>query len=129
MGSLLANRVAIVTGAGRGLGRSYALAMAAEGARIAVNDVDADAAGQACREIEDRGGEAMWNAANVREPAQVEEMAAQAIARWGQVDILVNNAGILRDRTFAKADLADFRLVLDVHLMGSVHARKRSGCI
>lgn len=124
MSNLLANRVAIVTGAGRGLGRSHALAMAGEGARVVVSDVDADAACQTCAEIERNGGEAMWNRTNVQELSEAEAMVSHAIQRWGQVDILVNNAGILRDRTFAKGDLTDFRLVLDVHLMGSVNCTR-----
>jgi len=124
MSALLANRVAIITGAGRGLGRAHALALARSGARTLVNDVDADAAEQVCREIADAGGEALSSSANVQDPGQVEEMALQAIRRWGQIDILVNNAGILRDRTFAKIDLADFRLVLDVHVMGSVNCTR-----
>jgi len=124
MNNLLANRVAIVTGAGRGLGRSHALAMAREGARVVVSDLDADAARQTCEEIVNGGGEAMWNRTNVQELKEAETMVSEAIGRWGQVDILVNNAGILRDRTFAKADLADFRLVLDVHLMGSVNCTR-----
>jgi NAD(P)-dependent dehydrogenase (short-subunit alcohol dehydrogenase family) len=124
MSNLLANRVAIVTGAGRGLGQSHALAMASEGARVVVNDLDADAARQTCEQIESAGGIAMWNCANVQEMTQVEEMVSEAIARWGQVDVLVNNAGILRDRTFARAELPDFRLVLDVHLMGSVNCTR-----
>ncbi len=121
MSGLLANRVAIITGAGRGLGRTHALAMAQAGARVLVNDLDSDAASQVCREIESLGGQALGNSANVQDLSQVERMVAQAIDRWGHVDILVNNAGILRDRTFAKIDLADFRLVLDVHVMGSVN--------
>ena len=124
MSALLANRVAIITGAGRGLGRAHALALARSGARTLVNDVDADAAEQVCREIADAGGEALSSSANVQDLGQVEEMALQAIRRWGQIDILVNNAGILRDRTFAKIDLADFRLVLDVHVMGSVNCTR-----
>jgi len=124
MSALLANRVAIITGAGRGLGRAHALALARSGARTVVNDVDAAAAEQVCREIADGGGEALSSSANVQDLGQVEDMVAQAIKRWGHVDILVNNAGILRDRTFAKIDLADFRLVLDVHVMGSVNCTR-----
>jgi NAD(P)-dependent dehydrogenase (short-subunit alcohol dehydrogenase family) len=124
MSALLANRVAIITGAGRGLGRAHALALARNGARTVINDVDADAAEQVCREIADAGGEALSSSANVQDLGQVEEMAMQAVRRWGQIDILVNNAGILRDRTFAKIDLADFRLVLDVHVMGSVNCTR-----
>jgi NAD(P)-dependent dehydrogenase (short-subunit alcohol dehydrogenase family) len=124
LGNVLANRVAIVTGAGRGLGHSHALAMAREGARVVANDLDADAARQTCEEILSAGGEAMCNRANVQETTEVEEMVSAAIRRWGKVDILINNAGILRDRTFAKAELPDFRLVLDVHLMGSVHCTR-----
>jgi NAD(P)-dependent dehydrogenase (short-subunit alcohol dehydrogenase family) len=124
MSGLLGNRVAIVTGAGRGLGRAHALALAQHGARVVVNDLDADGAAQVCREIASLGGEALTDSANVQDPGQVEETVARAIARWGQVDILVNNAGILRDKTFAKIDLADFRLVLDVHVMGSVNCTR-----
>ncbi|MGR3371916.1 MAG: SDR family NAD(P)-dependent oxidoreductase [Pseudooceanicola nanhaiensis] len=122
-------RVAIVTGAGVGLGRSHALGLAARGARVVVNDlgVATDGTGQSSeaalsvvREIEAAGGEAMAHGANVTDPEQVQDMVDQAIAKWGKVDILVCNAGILRDKTFAKMTLDDFRAVLDVHLMGSV---------
>lgn len=124
MGGLLTGRVAIVTGAGRGLGRSHALALAADGARVLVNDLDEGAAQAVGREIEAQGGEALANRANVQQPGEVQTMVTQALQRWGQVDILVNNAGVLRDRTFAKMDLADFRLVLDVHVMGSVNCTR-----
>jgi NAD(P)-dependent dehydrogenase (short-subunit alcohol dehydrogenase family) len=124
MQGLLADRVAIITGAGRGLGRAHALALARHGARVLVNDLDAPAATQVCGEIAQLGGEALADSANVQDPAAVDRMVATALRRWGQVDILVNNAGILRDRTFAKLDVADFRLVMDVHLMGSVHCTR-----
>ena len=75
-------------------------------------------------EILTAGGQAISNSANVQSLDEIEDMVAQAIRRWGQVDILVNNAGILRDKTFAKIDLADFRLVLEVHVMGSVNCTR-----
>lgn len=121
MKGLLADRVAVVTGAGRGLGRAHALALARHGARVMVNDLDAAAAAEVCTEIARLGGEAQTDCANVQNPAAVAAMVAAALRTWGQVDILVNNAGILRDRTFAKLDLDDFRQVMDVHLMGSVN--------
>jgi len=126
-------QVAIVTGAGGGLGREHALALAARGARVVVNDLggarngsggSATAAEAVVAEIEAAGGEAMANAASVTDAAAVEAMVAEVMARWGRLDILVNNAGILRDKSFAKMELADFRLVMDVHLMGAVHCTK-----
>ena len=126
-------RVAIVTGAGGGLGRCHALALAARGAKVVVNDLggardgsggSATAAEAVVAEIEAMGGEAMANAASVTDYVAVEAMVAAAIARWGQVDILVNNAGVLRDKTFAKMELEDFRFVMDVHLMGAVNCTK-----
>ena len=116
-------RVAIVTGAGGGLGRQHALALARRGARVVVNDLGPGAR-QVAEEIRAAGGEALASEASVTDFAAVEAMVRQAIEAWGRVDILVNNAGILRDKTFAKMDLADFRLVLDVHLMGAVHGCK-----
>jgi NAD(P)-dependent dehydrogenase (short-subunit alcohol dehydrogenase family) len=124
MTGLLSRRVAIVTGAGRGLGRAHALALAGSGARVIVNDLDAASVGQVCEEIVRSGGEALGSTANVQDFGAVEGMVTGALSRWGRVDILVNNAGILRDRSFAKLDLADFRLVLDVHVMGSVNCTK-----
>ncbi|MNH51980.1 putative short-chain type dehydrogenase/reductase [compost metagenome] len=126
-------QVAIVTGAGGGLGREHALALAARGARVVVNDLggardgsggSATAAEAVVAEIAAAGGEAMANAASVTDAAAVEAMVAEVMARWGRVDILVNNAGILRDKSFAKMELADFQLVMDVHLMGAVHCTK-----
>ncbi|MGH8224477.1 MAG: SDR family NAD(P)-dependent oxidoreductase [Woeseiaceae bacterium] len=127
------DQVVIVTGSGNGLGRSHALEFARRGARVVVNDLGAardgtgrssDAALEVVRQIEAEGGEAMANGANVADYAQVERMAGEAVDRWGRIDVLVNNAGILRDKTFAKMDLADFSLVVDVHLMGSVNCTK-----
>ena len=126
-------KVAIVTGAGGGLGRSHALALAARGAKVVVNDlgVARDGLGSShspaeavVAEIVAAGGEAIANGASVTDPDAVKAMVAEATDRWGSVDILVNNAGVLRDKTFAKMELADFRLVLDVHLMGAVHCCK-----
>ncbi len=126
-------RVAIVTGAGNGLGRSHALALAKRGARVVVNDLggardgtsaSATPAQKVVEEILAAGGEAIASAASVTDPVAVEAMVEAALAKWGRIDILVNNAGILRDKTFAKMDLADFRTIVDVHLMGAVICTK-----
>jgi len=127
------DRVAIVTGAGNGLGESHAMGLAARGARVVVNDLGGardgrGASGAAARrvveEIERAGGEAVADSADVTDAEQVEAMVATAIERWGRVDILVNNAGILRDKSFLKMELDDFSRVIDVHLNGSVHCTK-----
>jgi NAD(P)-dependent dehydrogenase (short-subunit alcohol dehydrogenase family) len=126
-------KVAIVTGAGGGLGRQHALALAARGAAVVVNDlggmVDGNggaptAANAVADEIRAAGGRAIASGASVTDRSAVQAMVEAALAEWGRVDILVNNAGILRDKSFAKMDLADFRLVMDVHLMGAVHCTK-----
>jgi NAD(P)-dependent dehydrogenase (short-subunit alcohol dehydrogenase family) len=126
-------KVAIVTGAGQGLGRSHAIELARRGAKVVINDLggakdgtggSSDAARAVVAEIEAMGGAAIANGANVAKYDEVEAMVRQAMDKWGRVDILVNNAGILRDKSFAKATLEDFRLVLDVHLMGTVNCTK-----
>jgi len=127
------NRVAIVTGAGNGLGRAHALDLAKRGAKVVVNDLGGARDGEGASisaaqvvadEINAAGGEAIANGANVTKMDEVQAMVDDAMARWGRVDILVNNAGILRDKTFIKMDLADFAMVVDVHLMGSVNCTK-----
>jgi NAD(P)-dependent dehydrogenase (short-subunit alcohol dehydrogenase family) len=128
-------RVAIVTGAGGGLGRQHALALAARGAKVVVNDLggardgasgtgSVTAAQAVVQEILAAGGEAIANGASVTDFAAVQAMVAEAKAKWGRIDILVNNAGILRDKSFAKMEIADFALVVDVHLMGAVNCTK-----
>ncbi len=124
------NRVAIVTGAGAGLGRCHAVELAKRGAKVVVNDLgasidgagaDDSAAAQVVEEIRAAGGQAMAHGADVSNAEQVADMVARAKSDWGGVDILINNAGILRDKTFAKMDMADFRKVIEVHLMGTAN--------
>ena len=127
------NRVAVVTGAGGGLGRLHALALAARGAKVVVNDLGGTLDGQGCTptaaqavvdEISAAGGIAIANGASVTDAVAVQAMIDQAMMTWGRIDILVNNAGILRDKSFSKMELDDFRLVLEVHLMGAVNCCK-----
>ncbi len=126
------DKVAIVTGAGGGLGREYALELARRGAKVVVNDLGgsrdgtghSDAALKVVEEIRAAGGEAMSNGGSVTEEEQMKEMVAKAREAWGGVHILINNAGILRDKSFTKMDMADFELVVRVHLLGSAICTK-----
>ncbi|MBL4612785.1 MAG: SDR family NAD(P)-dependent oxidoreductase, partial [Emcibacter sp.] len=130
-------QVAIITGAGGGLGRAHALAFASRGAMVVVNDLGgardgaegsgggaSNAAEKVVQEIIDLGGKAIANGGNVTSESDMKAMADQAMDAFGRIDILVNNAGILRDKTFTKMDISDFKMVLDVHLMGSVLATR-----
>ncbi len=126
------NRVAIVTGAGGGLGRAYALELARRGAKVVVNDLGgardgtghSDAALSVVEEIRAAGGTALSNGGSVTDYAQMVAMVAEVRAQWGRIDILINNAGILRDKSFAKMEPADFELVVKVHLIGSATVTK-----
>ncbi|CAB3778430.1 Putative short-chain type dehydrogenase/reductase [Paraburkholderia caffeinitolerans] len=126
-------KVAIVTGAGAGLGRAHALAFAARGAKVVVNDFggardgtggSSQAALAVVEEIRQAGGTAIADGANVADYEQVLAMVKRAVTEFGRVDILVNNAGILRDKSFAKLEMGDIKAVLDVHLMGSINCSK-----
>lgn len=126
-------KIAIVTGAGGGLGRCYAVELASRGCKVLVNDLGgamdgtgggSEAAAAVVDEIKAAGGEAIANGGSVSDRAGAGSMVRDAMDAWGRVDILINNAGILRDKSFGKMDLDDFQAVLDVHLMGSVNVTR-----
>jgi NAD(P)-dependent dehydrogenase (short-subunit alcohol dehydrogenase family) len=127
------NRVAIVTGAGNGLGKAYALELARRGAKVVVNDLGAardgsgasqGAAQAVAAQIEAAGGEAIANASSVTDEAGIAALVAEAKERWGRIDVLINNAGILKDKSFAKMAIDEFRAVVEVHLIGSAICTK-----
>ena len=126
-------KVAIVTGAGGGLGRQHALELARRGCKVVVNDLggavdgsggSSEAAGKVVAEIKALGGEAIANGSSVTDDAGVALMVSQAMDAWGRIDILIANAGVLRDKSFAKMEISDFEFVVGVHLMGSVKPTK-----
>lgn len=123
MAEQLAGKVAIVTGAGAGLGRTHALELARRGAKVLLNDLG-EQAEDVAHEIKCLGGTAMSYRGDVTIMDAMQSMVDIALDAFGRVDILINNAGILRDRTFAKMPLEDFRTVMEVHVMGAVHATK-----
>lgn len=126
-------KVVIVTGAGGGLGRAHALDFARRGAKVVVNDLggtmdgsggSSAAADSVVAEIKAAGGEAIANGASVTDDAGVAAMVQQTMDQWGRIDVLIANAGILRDKSFSKMEIADFELVVNVHLMGTVKPTK-----
>ena len=125
-------RVAIVTGAGGGLGREHALALAARGAKVVVNDFgrssaigdELSAADAVVKEIIGAGGVAIASNASVTDEVAMNSMVKTVMDRWGRIDILVNNAGVLRDKSFAKMSMSDFRLVMEVHVIGAAICTK-----
>jgi NAD(P)-dependent dehydrogenase (short-subunit alcohol dehydrogenase family) len=126
-------KVAIVTGAGGGLGRQHALELARRGAKVVINDLggsmdgsggSSEAAAKVVEEIKALGGEALANGSSVTDDAGVAHMIQQAMDAWGRIDILIANAGVLRDKSFSKMEMSDFEFVVGVHLMGSVKPTK-----
>ena len=127
------NKVAIVTGAGGGLGRSHALQLAERGAKVVVNDLggnvdgtggSSEAANKVVEEIKAAGGKAISNGSSVTDKSGVNKLVEDTMSAFGRIDILINNAGVLRDKSFTKVTLDDFEFVVDVHLMGSVYCTK-----
>ena len=126
-------KVVIVTGAGGGLGRCHALEFARRGAKVVVNDLggavdgsggSSEAADKVVEEIKAAGGEAISNGSSVTDDAGVANMVQQTMDAYGRIDVLVNNAGVLRDKSFAKMEIADFDFVVDVHLFGTMKPTK-----
>ena len=144
--TMLDDKVAVVTGAGRGIGREIALLMARHRARVVVNDLgagldgegaDAGPAAETVAMIEKSGGSAIVNGESVADPAGAQRIVESALARFGRIDVVVNNAGVLRDGIFHRMSHADWQAVIDVHLMGSFNVSKaaalhfreqKSGC-
>jgi|TARA_B100000768_G_scaffold175190_1_gene186337 NAD(P)-dependent dehydrogenase (short-subunit alcohol dehydrogenase family) len=123
------NQVAIVTGAGGGIGKEHALELARRGAKVVVNDLGgsvdgsgtSDAADAVVELIKSEGGEAMSNGASVTDLSAIQNMVKDVMDKWGRIDILVNNAGILRDKSFHNVTMEDFNLVMDVHFQGTLN--------
>ena len=123
------DQVAIVTGAGGGIGKQHALELARRGAKVVVNDlgggVDGTGTSDASEAVVDQilteGGETIANGASVTDLDAIKDMTEQVVSKWGKIDILVNNAGILRDKTFHNVSMDDFNLVMDVHFQGTLN--------
>ena len=123
------DQVAIVTGAGGGIGKQHALELARRGAKVVVNDLGggvdgtgtSDASEAVVDQILSEGGEAIANGASVTDIDAIKDMTEQVVSKWGKIDILVNNAGILRDKTFHNVSMDDFNLVMDVHFQGTLN--------
>jgi len=127
------DKVAIITGAGGGVGKCHALELARRGAKVVVNDLGGSTEGSGnsatpaqtvVNEIKAAGGEAIANYASVSDEQGAASIVQDAIKQWGRIDIVINNAGILRDKSFSKVSMEDFHEVVDVHLWGSVYVTK-----
>jgi NAD(P)-dependent dehydrogenase (short-subunit alcohol dehydrogenase family) len=127
------DKIAIVTGAGGGVGKCHALELAKRGAKVVVNDLGGSAEGSGhsampAQKVVDQilatGGEAIANCASVGDEQGAASIVQDAISKWGRIDIVINNAGILRDKSFSKVSMEDFRTVVDVHLWGSIYVTK-----